>query len=75
MSETALCLTYTPWQKEVFFENTARFTTTEKGRRVGFTKGIANATIEWLLEGKKVLWVDTITSNLQRYYERYLLPE
>ena len=75
MSETALCLTYTPWQKEVFFENTARFTTIEKGRRVGFTKGIANATIEWLLEGKKVLWVDTITSNLQRYYERYFLPE
>ena len=75
MSETTLCLTYTPWQKEVFFENTARFTTIEKGRRVGFTKGIANATIEWLLEGKKVLWVDTITSNLQRYYERYFLPE
>lgn len=75
MSDINLSLTYTPWQKEVFFENTARFTTIEKGRRVGFTKGIANATIEWLLEGKKVLWVDTITSNLQRYYERYFLPE
>ena len=75
MSDINLSLSYTPQQKEVFFNNTARFTTIEKGRRFGFTKGMANACIEWLLEGKKVLWVDTITSNLQRYYERYFLPE
>ncbi|MGH1601572.1 terminase large subunit domain-containing protein [Campylobacter majalis] len=75
MSEIALNLTYTPQQKAVFFENNARFTTIEKGRRFGFTKGIANACIEWLLEGNKILWVDTINSNLKRYYERYFRPE
>ena len=75
MSDINLSLSYTPQQKEVLFNNTARFTTIEKGRRFGFTKGMANACIEWLLEGKKILWVDTITSNLQRYYERYFLPE
>jgi len=75
VSDINLSLSYTPQQKEVLFNNTARFTTIEKGRRFGFTKGMANACIEWLLEGKKILWVDTITSNLQRYYERYFLPE
>ncbi|MBE2985346.1 hypothetical protein CCAL6883_08350 [Campylobacter sp. RM6883] len=75
MSEINLSLKYSDWQREIFFKNKARFTTIEKGRRVGFTKGIANACIEWLLEGKKILWVDTINTNLKRYYERYFLPE
>ncbi|AQW83003.1 terminase large subunit domain-containing protein [Campylobacter pinnipediorum] len=75
MSDITLNLTYCDWQKEVFFNNDAKFTTIEKGRRVGFRKGIANACIEWLCDGKKILWVDTITSNLQRYFERYFLPE
>ena len=75
MSEIKLNLKYAPWQREVFFENDAKFTTIEKGRRCGFTKGMANACIEWLLEGKKILWVDTVAGNLQRYYERYFLPE
>lgn len=75
MSEIKLNLKYAPWQREVFFENDAKFTTIEKGRRCGFTKGMANACTEWLLEGKKILWVDTVAGNLQRYYERYFLPE
>ncbi|WP_193431648.1 terminase large subunit domain-containing protein [Campylobacter pinnipediorum] len=75
MSDATISLKYAPWQREVFFKNKSKFTTIEKGRRVGYTKGIANASIEWLLEGKKILWVDTITSNLQRYFERYFLPE
>lgn len=74
-NEIKLSLSYTPQQKKVFFENKARFTTIEKGRRFGFTKGMANACIEWLLEGKKILWVDTINANLKRYYERYFRPE
>lgn len=75
MGEINLKLSYTPQQKEVFFANQKRFTTIEKGRRFGFTKGIANACIEWLLEDKKILWVDTINSNLKRYFERYFRPE
>ncbi|QCD44110.1 terminase large subunit domain-containing protein [Campylobacter mucosalis] len=70
-----LSLQYTPQQKKVFFENTARFTTIEKGRRFGFTKGTANACIEWLLEGHKILWVDTMNANLKRYFQRYFYPE
>lgn len=75
MAEITLSLSYTPQQKAVFFENQKRFTTIEKGRRFGFTKGMANACIEWLMEGKKILWVDTINANLKRYYERYFRPE
>ena len=75
MSELSLDLRYTPQQKAVFFQNDARFCTIEKGRRFGFTKGTANACIEWLLEGQKILWVDTIAANLKRYFERYFLPE
>lgn len=75
MAEITLSLSYTPQQKAVFFENKKRFTTIEKGRRFGFTKGMANACIEWLMEGKKILWVDTINANLKRYYERYFRPE
>lgn len=70
-----LSLQYTPQQKKVFFENFARFTTIEKGRRFGFTKGMANACIEWLLDGHKILWVDTINANLKRYFQRYFYPE
>ncbi|MDL0090086.1 hypothetical protein, partial [Campylobacter gastrosuis] len=70
-----LSLQYTPQQKRVFFENFARFTTIEKGRRFGFTKGTANACIEWLLEGHKILWVDTMNANLKRYFQRYFYPE
>ena len=46
-----------------------------KGRRVGFTHGACNFMPTKMLEGdKKFLWVDTIYSNIDRYYERYLLP-
>lgn len=74
MKEIVLNVSYTPAQKEIFFNQSARFITIEKGRRFGFTRGAANFCIEMLLEGKNILWVDTITSNLQRYYERYFLP-
>src|SRR5690606_20407876 len=34
-----------------------------------------NASIEWMLEGKKILWGDTISGNIDRYVDRYFKPE
>ena len=45
-----------------------------KGRRFGFTRGLMQASIEWMLEGQKILWGDTIHANLIKYIERYAKP-
>ena len=72
-----LNLKYTPAQLEILFSNElAKFKVVTKGRRFGATKGIANGFIEWALDGvTPMLWVDTINGNIERYYERYFLPE
>jgi len=72
-----LDLSYTQAQLEIFFNNgpEVRYLVVTKGRRFGATKGAANAFIEWMLEGKKLLWGDTISANIDRYIERYFLPE
>lgn len=75
MNSLDLNLNYTPAQLSVFDENNPRFVTIAKGRRLGFTKGCANFVIENLLLGAKVLWVDTVQSNLQNYFEIYFVPE
>jgi hypothetical protein len=46
-----------------------------KGRRFGLTKGMMNAFIEWAIEGEHLLWGDTISTNIDRYWERYAVPE
>ena len=73
-----LNITYTKAQKRVFFESNARFKTIAKGRRLGFTRGCANYLIECLLDDsfkiKKALWVDTITRNIQNYFDIYFMP-
>lgn len=69
-----LNLSYTPAQEKIFFAQSARFVTIEKGRRFGFTRGAANFCIESLLDGASILWVDTVQPNLQRYFERYFAP-
>jgi hypothetical protein len=71
-------LRYTQPQLEIFFEwpDGVRFKGVQKGRRFGATKGAANAIIEWCLEGiSPILWGDTIHGNIDRYFERYFLPE
>jgi hypothetical protein len=69
-------LTYTRSQSEIFFNipEGCRFQIVTKGRRFGATQGAAQAFIEWAAEGKKMLWGDTINSNIDRYIERYFLP-
>jgi predicted phage terminase large subunit-like protein len=63
----------TPHQAKVFGDG-HRYVAWAKGRRCGGTYGAAMACIEWLLDGKRILWVDTIQGNLDRYYERYFAP-
>lgn len=72
-----LRLKYIPLQIEVFFPQLpTRYTIVKKGRRVGLTKGGANAFIEYCVEDDiPLLWGDTISSNIDKYYERYFLPE
>jgi hypothetical protein len=69
-------LRYTRPQLDIFFsDEQARHVLVQKGRRFGATKGAANACIEWLIEGQHILWGDTIHSNINKYFERYFLPE
>lgn len=72
-----LDLQYTEHQLDVLFNHkeTARFILLPCGRRWGKTKGAANGTIEWMIEGEKLLWGDTISSNIDRYVDRYFKPE
>lgn len=57
------------------FETKSRFKLIAKGRRFGLTRGLANYVIErMMIDNIKVLWVDTIYANIERYYERYFSP-
>lgn len=72
-----LDLEYTQPQLDFLFTHKpgAKFIIVPAGRRFGKTKGAANACIEWILEGKKILWGDTISGNIDRYVDRYFKPE
>jgi hypothetical protein len=62
-------------QYDIFFDSPAKFLIVPKGRRFGFTRGGANAYIEYMVDGiSPLLWVDTINGNIERYYDRYFLP-
>jgi hypothetical protein len=67
-------ISYTEAQNKIFFETPERFVTVAKGRRFGFTRGAASFMVEELLDGRSWLWVDTVNSNIQRYFERYFQP-
>lgn len=70
-------LEYTENQNNFLFnhKDSSKFILIPAGRRFGKTKGACNATIEWIIEGKKILWGDTISTNIDRYVERYWKPE
>lgn len=47
-----------------------------KGRRFGLTTLFARLTIDYLIKGVSPgLWVDTIYANIDKYIERYFMPE
>lgn len=72
-------------QEEIFFpEVFPKFTIVPKGRRAGLTKGAAFAFIEYgfnedlsfLPPGPILgLWGDTVAANIDKYIDRYFLPE
>jgi hypothetical protein len=70
-----LHLTYTRPQLDIFFPTEpVKYTIVAKGRRFGATRGAAHACMEWAAEGKRILWGDTINSNITRYWDRYFEP-
>ena len=64
-------------QKKCFYDIGFRFKIVAKGRRFGFTRGLAIYTVAKMLDeaGIKILWVDTVYSNIERYFDRYFRPE
>lgn len=72
MSE--LNLNYLPKQVELF-DDPAKFKVCGKGRRFGLTRGMALHVIEKCIDGESpILWVDTVNSNIERYFDRYFMP-
>jgi len=69
-------IAYLPWQHKVFFESESRRRLVHKGRRLGFTRGAAQAVCEWLFDGTfaRCMWGDTIASNIDKYMDRYFMP-
>lgn len=73
MSEIQIRIT--PQQNELFEGLTAKYNIIRKGRRFGFTHGLMLYCFEQLLLGNgPILWGDTINGNIDRYYQRFLLP-
>lgn len=81
---TELELTYTEKQTELFFPETfPKYSIVPKGRRAGLTRGAAHAFIEYGLDENMpyfpkgdlyFLWGDTVSTNIERYFERYFEP-
>jgi hypothetical protein len=69
-------LLYTKPQLKLFFDipTGIKYVIITKGRRFGLTHGASHACIEWMIEGRKILWGDTIHGNIDRYFERYFTP-
>lgn len=77
-------LTYSEKQIELFYpEHFPKYTIVPKGRRAGLTRGAAHFFIECGIDNEiphfpsgplYFLWGDTISGNIDRYYERYFKP-
>lgn len=66
-------------QIEVFFNwpDGLKFKVVKKGRRWGLTQGAAYTSVEKLsisTKPLKLLWGETINSNIEKYFERYFVP-
>jgi predicted phage terminase large subunit-like protein len=76
-AEYKLDISFHETQKKIFFNKEARFKIVAKGRRFGFTRGLAMLVFLKMIAypGISILWVDTIYSNIERYFDRYFRPE
>lgn len=63
------------WQYDLFIESKAKFNLLPAGRRSGKTQGATRGAIHWAAKGEPCLWVDTVYTNIDRYVERYFLPD
>jgi hypothetical protein len=73
MSEIEIRIT--PQQDKIFQELTGKYNIIRKGRRFGFTHGFMLFSLEKLLMGGgPILWGDTINGNIDRYFQRFMLP-
>lgn len=70
-------LSYSRLQNTLFYNDTGvKYKVCRKGRRAGITRGGQMWFFECALDGlSPLLWVDTINANIDRYYERYFLPD
>jgi len=65
----------TPIQKEMLSKLTEKFNSVAKGRRWGITHIMMIFIFKILLQRKvQILWGDTVHGNIDRYFQRYLLP-
>jgi len=72
-----LSLQWSTAQYQMFFEDEkrGRFRLYPKGRRLGATRGGAQAVIVKLLKGEgPILWGDEVHANISRYIEAYFKP-
>lgn len=66
----------TPEQDFLTDNCTAKYNMIPKGRRFGLTNWFAIYVIEQLTQSYgPILWGDTINANIDRYFQRYFLPE
>jgi hypothetical protein len=77
MQQVSLNITYTEPQWRVFFESRRRFRIVQKGGRVGFTRGAAQAYIQKMAMADKpryFLWGDETLVNVRKYFKQYFRP-
>src|SRR5688500_1972505 len=77
MQQVNLNIAYTEPQWQVFFECVKRFRIVQKGGRVGFTRGAAQAFIQMMATADKpryFLWGDETLVNVRKYFNQYFRP-
>lgn len=77
MEQIELNFEYHEKQVELLFAEKVRFKVVGKGRRFGLTRGMITYALDrcFNISGQKILWVDTTYANIQRYIQRYALPQ
>jgi hypothetical protein len=75
LSKISLDLKYSRPQLEIFFGDLAKYNVIRKGRRIGLTRGGAQAFCEYAgEEPQPMLWGDTVSTNIDRYFDIYFQP-